>query len=149
MMKWLLLLLLGFYTLIAGTTPALAKDSWYQFSAKDAQASDLGKDSLNSEIKLFMKGENHAKAVKRLGEFKTNQRSNAFGHSAQSACDRAFISALKSLQERAVKEGGNAVVDIYTITKDKKFESAEEYSCLKGGFVANVALMGTVAQLAE
>ncbi|HEY5674210.1 MAG TPA: hypothetical protein VIR78_10925 [Malonomonas sp.] len=137
------------FALVLAAPQAFAADAWHQFSAKQAQSSQLGKDKLNPDIKLFMKGEGHAKIIKSYGEFKTNQRSNGFGKSAEVACEKAFISALIALQGRAVKEGGNAVVDIYTITKDKVFESAEEYSCIKGGFVTNVALKGTVVTLAE
>jgi len=143
------IVLVGLFNLVIFASPVLAKDAWHQFSAKEAQTSSLGKDKLKTDIKLFMKGEKHAKVVKKIGEFKANKRSNGFGKSAQAACDTAFISALISLQSRAEKEGGNAVVDIYTITKDKKFESVEQYSCIKGAFVTNVALMGTVVKLAE
>lgn len=149
MKRWFRTLLLGLFTLTVLVSPALAKDNWYQFSAKKAQASELGKEQLHPSIKLYMKGEQHGKVLKRLGEYEANKRTSAFGRSAQSACDRAFLSALKSLQARAEKEGGNAVIDIYTITKDKKFESAEQYSCIKGAFVTNVALMGTVVKLAQ
>lgn len=149
MKKWFAMFMLVSFALAAFATPALAKDAWHQFSAKDAQASSLGKDKLKPGVKLYMLGEKHAKVLKRHGEFKSNKRSNGFGKSAQAACDRTFISALMALQDRALREGGNAVIDIYTITKDKKFESAEQYSCIKGGFVTNVALMGTVADLAE
>ncbi len=128
---------------------AQAKDAWHQLSVQDAKESALGQEKLRPDIGLYMKGQNHPKVMKTMGEYKTNQRTNGFGKSAQQACDRAFISALMTLQDRAAKEGGNAVIDIYTITKDKKFESATEYSCIKGGFVTNVALMGTVANIAK
>lgn len=149
MKKWLWLVLFGFFMLPVTALPGLAADSWHQFSARDAQSGSLGKAKLTPNVKLFMKGEAHPKVVKTLGEFKSNQRTNGFGKSAQVACDTAFISALIALQGRAEKEGGNAVIDIFTITKDKPFESAEQYSCIKGGFVTNVALKGTVAILVE
>lgn len=149
MKRWLCGLLVLFFTLIVAAPLAFAADAWHQFSAKEAQSSQLGKDKLRPDIKLYLKGEAHPKIIKQLGEFKSNKRSNGFGRSAQVACDTAFISALMALQERAQKEGGNAVIDIYTITKDKIFESAEEYSCIKGGFVTNVALKGTVVILTE
>lgn len=149
MKKWFCVIMFGLFALILTALPSLAADSWHQFSAQEAQAGSLGKAKLKPGIKLFMKGEAHPKVVKTLGEFKSNQRTNGFGKSAQVACDTAFISALISLQGRAEKEGGNAVVDIFTITKDKPFESAEQYSCIKGGFVTNVALKGTVAILVE
>ena len=149
MKKWLCVIMFGFFSLALTALPCLAADTWHQFSAKEAQNGTLGKDKLKPDIKLFMKGEAHPKVIKTLGEFKSNQRTNGFGKSAQVACDRAFISALIALQGRVEKEGGNAVIDIYTITKDKIFESAEEYSCIKGGFVTNVALKGTVVILTE
>jgi len=133
------------FGLLAGQ--ALAKDNWHQLSVQDAVSSPLGQEKLSPEIGIYMKGQSHPKVVKRMGEYKSNQRTNGVGKSAQQACDRAFISALMALQNRASREGGNAVIDIYTITKDKKFESATEYSCIKGGFVTNVALMGTVATI--
>lgn len=141
--------ILVFFCLGAMTMPVLAKDNWHQLSAEDAKNSALGKDKLRPEIKLYMKGQAHPKVIKTLGEYKANKRTNGFGKSAQQACDRAFVSALMALQDRAVREGGNAVIDIYTITKDKTYESAEKYSCIKGGFVTNVALMGTVANVAK
>ena len=149
MTRWFGMILLCLLTLFTIATPALAKDSWHQFSAKEAQVGKVGTDSLKPGIRLYMKGEKHGKVIKQLGEFKSNKRSNSFGKSARSSCDRAFISALMSLQDRAEKEGGNAVIDIYSITRDKQFESVEEYSCIRGGFVTNVALMGTVAELAD
>ena len=149
MNRFVWMVMLGWFTLAVAATPVLAKDNWHQFSGKDAQVSKLGKDKLLPDVKLYMKGERHANVTKTLGEFKANKRSNGFGKSAQAACDTAFISALMSLQDRAKKEGGNAVIDIYTITKNKKFESVDQYSCIKGSFVTNVALMGTVAVLGK
>ncbi|SDZ74663.1 hypothetical protein SAMN05660420_00091 [Desulfuromusa kysingii] len=133
-----------FGTLVAQTQAA---DNWYKFSAQEAMDSSLGNDKLRPEIRLYMKGQKHPGIVKKMGEYKANKRTNGFGKSAQQVCERAFISALMALQDRAVREGGNAVIDIYTITKNIEFESATEYSCIKGGVVGNVALMGTVAKI--
>jgi len=135
------------FLLLSTATPTLAADSWHQFSAQEAQASQLGKEKLNPDIRLYMMGEQHTKVLKELGSYKSNKRTNSIGKSDQIACDTAFLSALIALQDRAVKEGGNAVADIYSITKNKKVESAEQYSCVKGAFVTNVALMGTVVKL--
>ena len=147
-MKNILMIGLLFTFFVSGMgAQALAADSWHQLSAQEAINSSLGQEKLQPEIALYMKGQSHPEVLKTLGEYKTNQRTNGFGKSAKSACDRVFISALMALQDRARKEGGNAVIDIYTITKDKEFSSATEYSCIKGGFVTNVALMGTVATI--
>jgi len=138
-----------FFGLAITATQVFAEDNWHQLSVSAAKSSSLGLEKLNPDINFYMKGQSHSSVIRKFGEYKSNKRSNGFGKSAQQACDRAFISALMSFQDRALKEGGNAVIDIYSITKDQKFESAEEYSCLKGGFVTNVALMGTVATIAE
>jgi len=126
---------------------SLAADSWHKFPVQQAIDGPLGKEKLLPDIRLFMKGQSHPAVVKKQGEFKSNKRTNALGKTDEEGCQIAFLSALISLQERARKEGGNAVVDIYSITKDVKFESADTYSCLTGTLIANVALMGTVVQL--
>lgn len=133
--------------LALSSASSLAADTWHKLPAQQAIDSSLGKEKLLPDIKLYMKGQGHPAIARKLGEFKSNKRTNALGKSDESGCEIAFISALISLQERARKEGGNAVVDIYSITKDRKFESADTYSCLTGTLIANVALMGTVVQL--
>lgn len=126
---------------------AQAADVWYELSAKDAYSSGLDKGNLNADIKLFMKGERTPGVAKKYGEFQSNKRSNAFGKSKESACQMAFLSAIIALQQRAVREGGDAVIDIYSNTKDKVYESAEKFNCISGAMTANVSLKGTVVKL--
>jgi len=109
----------------------------------------VAKDKLDSGIKIYMMGQSVPGLQKRYGSYKSNKRSNAGGKTSQDACDVAFISALIALQQRADREGGNAVVDIYSLTKDKKMQSSENYSCNAGGMMVNVVLMGTVARVGK
>ena len=129
------------------SSPLYAADSWHELSAAKAIDSSLGKEKLLPEVKLYMKGQAHPTVTKKFGEFKSNQRSNKFGKSVETACDTAFISALIALQKRAEREGGNAVIDIYTVTKDEEHVSAKTFKCISGFAVANVALKGTVVKL--
>jgi len=96
-----------------------------------------------------MKGQKNPGVAQKYGEFQSNKRSNAFGKSKDIACQMAFLSAIIALQERAVREGGNAVIDIYsnTNTKNKVYESAEKFNCISGAVTANVSLKGTVVKL--
>ena len=126
-----------------------AADQWHEFPAAAAIKSPLGQEKLLPNIQVFMKGQSHPGIVKKFGEFKTNQRSSKFGKSAQEACDTTFLSGLIALQKRAEREGGNAVVDIYTITKNQKYESPKNYKCIAGSMISNVALMGTVVKLGK
>lgn len=140
---------------VAGVTMFLAagqvgaEDKLQNFPVKHALASSVAKDKLDKGIKTYMMGQSVPGLQKRFRAYKSNKRGNAVGKSTQDACDIAFISALIALQQRADKEGGNAVVDIYSLTKDKKMQSSENYSCNAGGMMANVVLMGTVAKVSK
>ncbi|MDY0211807.1 MAG: hypothetical protein RBR06_02235 [Desulfuromonadaceae bacterium] len=124
----------------------LAEDAWEYFSVQDALNSPLAQEKLESGIEFYMKGQPHAKVDNITREYTANKRSRKFGRSTEEACQTAFISALMSFQDRAHKEGCDTVVDLYSITKDKEFESIDQYSCLVGGMVANVALRGKVGK---
>ena len=95
-----------------------------------------------------MKGESHPKVARELGTFTSNRRTNAFNKSDRDACHIAFLSAVIALQERARSEGGNAVVDIRSITRHNDLDSATDYRCVAGAVVANVVLTGHVVELA-
>jgi uncharacterized protein YbjQ (UPF0145 family) len=87
--------------------------------------------------------------AKTIGEWTSNKKTNAFNKSDQEACDIAFISAAVSLQDRAKREGGNAVINIHSVYKNDKFESGSEYLCGAGATMAGVALRGTVVTLGK
>lgn len=134
-------------SLLFSPAPLLAADTWHELSAANALKSPMGQDKLLPDIKVYLKGQPHPGVAREFGEFATNQRSNAFGKPAETACNTAFLSAVIALQKRAVREGGNAVIDIYSITRDEKFESAEKFRCIAGMIISNVALKGTVVTL--
>jgi uncharacterized protein YbjQ (UPF0145 family) len=52
-----------------------------------------------------------------------------------------------ALQERARKQGGNAVVNIVSNYKNVITSSETEYVCGAGGLIAGVALKGRVVNL--
>ena len=122
-----------------------AADNRHEFPVAHAKESASGQKLL--DVPFYMKGEKHPAVASKLGEYKSNKKTNGFHKEDQVACDIAFASAVIALQQRAQKEGGNAVVDVYSITKDVKFESADSYACVAGNTVVHVALMGTVAKL--
>ncbi len=87
------------------------------------------------------------KPLQTFGEFTANKKTNAFNKSDQEGCDWNFLSAVISLQGRAKSEGGNAVVNIHSVYKNKDFVSETEYQCGAGAFVSGAALRGTVVKL--
>jgi hypothetical protein len=141
MMKKLLLAACAGFVL---STTAFAAD---QFRDVDVAYAKQVKSAKNlSEVPFFMKGESHPAVAKSLGTFTSNKRTNAFWKSKQKACSVAYLSAVISLQNRAISEGADAVVDIISVTKHNNLESAEQFRCIHGTAVANVALTGRMVK---
>jgi hypothetical protein len=127
--------------------PTTARDTLHTLNAQEAIQQGQEKGEILDTVKLFFAGQPHPPAEKTMGEFRTNRKTNAFNKSDEAACQWAFFSAIKSLQERALNEGGNAVIDIKSNYKNQEFSSATEYQCGAGAFVGGVALKGTVVKL--
>ena len=123
---------------------ARAEDKVMKFSVSHALKSKLAKEKTLDDVRVFMTGQGHPGVSRSFREYQSNKRSS--GWNDQEACDKAFISAIIALQQRADKEGGNGVVDIYSIANNKKNRSADTYSCLRGRSMAQVILRGTVVR---
>ena len=130
-------------------TFAMAKDELVHFPIENAFISLKFKSELYPNIKLFWGDQDHPKVKTTYGEYKTSQRTNAFGKAREDACQWALASSLKELQERAGKEGGNAVINIKSNIKNMENSSTTEYDCLAGRMMVNVALKGTIVKLVE
>ncbi len=138
--------LLGLVLVLAPAAPARAADQMLDLAVADARASRHASALL--DVPFYMAGEKHPAVAQKLGNWPTNQRTNAFGKAKTDACHRVFISAIRVLQQRAQREGGNAVIDVQSNLKDQPFKSATQFRCAAGAVVANVVLTGTVVKLA-
>jgi hypothetical protein len=131
---------------VAWASDVAARNTEHNLSAKEAAASDLGQEKL-LDVPFYMAGQKHPGVAKEVGEWTSNRITRAAFRSDEASCQVAFLSAIIALQERALEEGGNAVVDIVSITGDKETKSASQYRCYAGATVARVALRGTVVKL--
>jgi hypothetical protein len=129
----------------AATSPAYARDTVANYPVDLALKSEPGK--VSDDVALYFAGQGHPSVVKSYGEFATNKKTNAFGKSDEAACQHVFLSAVIELQERARKEGGNAVINIKSNYKSEVRESATEFTCGSGAVIAGVALKGDVVTL--
>ena len=136
-----------FFTLTSLTGAPPIKDNNLMLPIKDALESELGKEMIHDDVKLYFSDQKTPAVVKSLGVFRTNRRTNAFRKKQETACQRVFIDALMQLQARAEREGGNAVINIRGNTKNRRTKSTTEFNCLCGKMVANVALIGEVVVL--
>lgn len=139
-----LALLVCFATL---ALPAAARDDHNLYPLKDALNTPAAQQKLDKNVKLYFGNQRHPKVAKSLGEWRTNKKTNAFNKSDKEACEWVFLSAALELQERAVKEGGNAVINIKSNYKDRETTSDNQYTCGNGALMAGVALKGTVVRL--
>ena len=129
----------------AVASPAYARTTFHDLAVAEARQDEKAANLL--EVPFYMAGQKHPRVAKDLGTFKSNRRTNAFGKSDERACNIAFLSAIISLQQRAQQEGGDAVVDIKSITRHNDLESASQFRCAAGAVIANVALTGRVVKL--
>ncbi|MBL8483848.1 MAG: excinuclease ATPase subunit [Rhodocyclaceae bacterium] len=135
--------------LLAVTLPVQARDERLSFPLQDALTNAEAKSRLDPGIALYFHHQPHPRVARSLGEWATNKKTNAFGKTDKTACEWAFLSAALELQQRARKEGGNAVIDIYSNYKNQPEKSATQYTCGAGGIMAGVALKGTVVTIQD
>jgi hypothetical protein len=126
---------------------AEARDDELMFSIQDVLTEY--EHRLNDDVALYFGDQSHPAIEQRYGEFPTNRKTNAFGKSDLEACKWVMLSALLSLEERAVREGGNAVVNIRSYYDKVEVSSETEYECHAGAIMAGVALIGQVVTLEE
>lgn len=135
--------------LLAISLNAAARDDHKMLPLKEALEAPAAVEKLDKSIKLYFAGQPHPTVIKELGTWPTNKKTNAFGKSDVEACNWVFLSAMLTLQERAKKEGGNAVIDIKSNYRNIETASASEYMCGAGALMAGTAFKGTVVILAE
>lgn len=134
---------------LAVTGMAAARDDQRMYPLADALNTPDAIAKLDPEIKLYFGSQRHPKVAQTLGEWKTNKKTNGFGKEDKVACEWAFLSAALELQERARKEGGDAVIDIRSNYKNMERSSDMEYMCGSGALMSGVALKGTVVKLSK
>lgn len=126
---------------------AQARDTELKLPVKDAMETEEAKSQLGDDVKFFFGPEAHPTAKTTLGTYTSNKKTNFANKSDKQGCEWAFLSAMLALKQRAIAEGGNAVVNIHSYYKKKEFSSATEYECHAGAFVGGVTLRGTVVKL--
>ncbi len=134
-------------TIVLYSAQAVSRDDRLRFSIEDALSTEAAKQKLDAGIRFYFGAQGHGPIAQKFGQFASNKKTNAFNKSDQKACEWAFLSALISLQQRAVKEGGNAVINIISNYKNVEFKSDTEFECGAGALMAGSALKGTVVKL--
>ncbi|HEY1384433.1 MAG TPA: hypothetical protein VGF43_12500 [Dongiaceae bacterium] len=130
-----------------GTTDVAARNTRYELKIEDVKNDPRYAGTVPTDVPFYFGKQAPAKKGTEFGEFVTNRKSNSFGRSDEEACRWAMMAALKVLHDRALAEGGNAVINIVSYCDKNTFSSDTLYECHAGAFVAGVALKGTVVKL--
>lgn len=128
-------------------TMAQAREDVGDYAIEEAMAQEAAKEKLPGDVTFFFGKESYPEPVKSYGTFRTSKKTNAFNKSDEEACEWAFLSAMISLRDRAIREGGNAVVDIKSNYDNNLTESKTTFKCGAGAIMAGVALEGRVVKL--
>ncbi|WP_293390895.1 hypothetical protein [Nevskia sp.] len=124
---------------------AVARDTRLQLPIADATTS--AGNRLGNAVKLFWGPQAYPEVEHRFATVTANKKTNFFNKSDKEGCEWAWLSAVLALQERAVREGGNAVVEITSVYRGGVLSSEREYECGAGSVIGGVALQGTIVKL--
>lgn len=124
-----------------------ARDTAHMFPVSEAFDSPDYSEKLGTDVKFYFGEQAHPGVAKSFGEYTTNKKTKAFRKSDKVACEWALLSALITFKERALAEGGNAVINIRSFYKKNEVSSDTEFECHAGAIMAGVALKGEVVKL--
>ncbi|MGH8456750.1 MAG: excinuclease ATPase subunit [Stenotrophobium sp.] len=131
---------------LASPISSYASDDVKQMNIADAMNS-ADKDKLDDSVKFYWGNQSHPGVSKKYGEFTSNKKTSFFGKSAEAGCERAFLSAMIALHDRATREGGNAVINLHSVYKGHDFVSDTQYECGAGHIMGGVAIRGEVVRI--
>ncbi|VAW90132.1 hypothetical protein MNBD_GAMMA17-1653 [hydrothermal vent metagenome] len=140
---FLLLLLIALFCV----SDAFARNDQLTFPVQDVLNSEDAEERLGGRVKFYFGAQESGEIARNFGEYRSNKKTNAFNKSDLRACNWAFLSALIALEKRALREGGDAVINIQSNYKNNPFSSETEFECGAGNIIAGVALKGTVVKL--
>lgn len=120
------------------------RDTTHHLSINDALKSPEAAEVLNPNIKLYFGTPAPGKVV--LANSVTNKKTNAANKTDEKACQWAFLSAVKQLQDKAASKGATKVGNIVSYYKKVTFKSRSEYECHAGNIISGVALKGDIVK---
>jgi uncharacterized protein YbjQ (UPF0145 family) len=116
-------------------------------SYQEAMNTADAKSKLTGGVQFFFEDQKTPGVARTIGEWVANKKTNATNKTDEEACNWAFLSAMISLQQRALREGGDAVINIHSFYKKIAKKGTQQFECGAGAFVAGVTLKGTVVKL--
>jgi hypothetical protein len=133
--------------LLVAAPVASARDTHQKFPLEQALAKADASGKLVPGIKLFFGAQKYPTPTAKLGETRTNKKTNFFNKTDVEGCEWAFLSSMIALTQYAQRVGGNAIVNIRSNYKNVPFSSETEYECGAGNVTGGTAFIGDVVKL--
>ena len=134
---------------LVAAVPAFARNTAVTVTLESVLDMPEAKAKLDGSVKFYLAGAPTPKVIKKLGEDTSNAKTNAFNKSPEEACRWNALSALIKLQDKAKRDGANAVIDIVSYRDHEDFKSPTDLQCSDGAFLAGIALKGTYANVGK
>ncbi len=129
--------------------PASAADDIIQLDLQQALSAPDTQAHIDGSVKFYFGKTAHPAIVKHLGEGVTNKKSNGVGRNSTRGCERAFVDALITMQEKAKGLGANAVININSYYKKNEVTIDSSVECHSGLLMDGVALKGEFVKVAH
>lgn len=124
-----------------------ARDTHQKLPLASALEKAQASGKLAPGVQLFFGTQKYPTPVAKLGETRTNKKTNFFNKTDVEGCEWAFLSSMIALTQYAQRVGGNAVVNIRSNYKNAQFSSETEYECGAGNVTGGTAFIGEVVKL--
>ena len=126
---------------------SIADDKIVAHGIEEALVIEENKAELGTDIKFYFGDQKTPTIIKTFSDVSTKHEINSTLKSYKGACQAAFVEALKTLRDRAIANGANAVVNIRSNYKGPAVSSEKTFQCASGYFVTGVSLIGTVVSI--
>ena len=137
---------------LTASISAHARDERYTLPIAGALESSDAKQIIDGPVKFYFGSQQSPQVLQKLTTTRAKGKGFLDDRADVRACNKAFVAALKNLQDRAkaVGAGANAVVNIVSYFKDNpEFSSATEFECHSGRNSAGLVLKGDVVKIAD
>lgn len=134
---------------LSAVCTAQARDTKLMLPIAAAMETADAQEKLGGTVKFYFADQKSPKVLEKLGSDVSNRKTNAFGKADETACNWAFLSAMVSLEQRAISLGANAVVNVVSYYKKNIHASPTEFECHAGALMAGVALKGEFVKIAD
>lgn len=120
------------------SSPAQARNDVLTLPLEDILQSAKAEKAL-LDIPVYFAGQD-TPVISHRREVTVSRKTNAFNKTDVEACQWVLLSAMKALQDSAIKGGYDAVANMKSNYEHNEFASSKEFQCGAGTFIAGVAL---------